>query len=442
LRTSRERVRGPVELADAPVRVADDLEQLALLRAGDAAEAVFGLLPEDRRRQRRRCCRVAELQPSLPERDHDLAPLRPPAPEQRLELGRDGLCGLPGLRLPRVCLDRLHGQLPQELLDLHARAGVDEDDGAGPFLRRDGQAREEPRHRPAVADEDAVALAQERDAEPPADLPLLQVGHRLEPAHLLRRLARKHPVGALDDERPPAGEVSRRRPERPGGGERALDQALLRPDGIAVRVDEIRPRGRRLGLEHRALEPQRVEQPLPDVVLVVQPRAARDHLAEQRESEIGVVPARAGLEDLLGVREPGDEPLAVGKLERFPDVARHLALQAGQVREHPPQRRAAVRRLGDVLRERVVEVELAGVAQLHDRHRGEGLRDRSDAILRVRRRLDGALDVRDAVRLLPDDRAVPDDGRADRRDPLLGLSLADEPREVGDRRLRPRLQGR
>ena len=58
-----------------------------------------------------------------------------------------------------------------------------------------------------------------------------------------------------------------------------------------------------------------------------------------------------------------------------------------------PERCASSRRIvgepfaipGDVLLEPVVEVELAGVAQLHDRDGGERLRDRADAVLRVGR---------------------------------------------------------
>ena len=44
----------------------------------------------------------------------------------------------------------------------------------------------------------------------------------------------------------------------------------------------------------------------------------------------------------------------------------------------PAERRRAVRDPGQVLLEPVVEVELAGVAELHDRDRGERLRDRAD----------------------------------------------------------------
>src|SRR5262245_50927278 len=76
--------------------------------------------------------------------------------------------------------------------------------------------------------------------------------------------------------------------------------------------------------------------------------------------------------------------------------------------------------------ERVLEVELAGVAKLHDRRRGERLRDRADAVLRVRRRLDSGRDVRGADRRLPDELAVAEDGRGDARQPLLALLCADE----------------
>ena len=95
-------------------------------------------------------------------------------------------------------------------------------------------------------------------------------------------------------------------------------------------------------------------------------------------------------------------------------------------------------RLLDVLLEPIVELELTGIAQLHDRSGRERLRDRADAILRVDRRLLLSLDVRDTERLLPHELAVPDGGSADRRDPLACLGLTDEAGQLGDRRLRLR----
>ena len=89
-----------------------------------------------------------------------------------------------------------------------------------------------------------------------------------------------------------------------------------------------------------------------------------------REHELGL---RERLEQLVGLREPQAQPRVVLR----------LALQARRVREQPADGRR-VRRALDVPVERVLEVELARVAQLHDRRRGERLRDRADAVLRVR----------------------------------------------------------
>ena len=175
-----------------------------------------------------------------------------------------------------------------------------------------------------------------------------------------------------------------------------------------------------------------------DVLLVFEPRAARHDLAEEREGEVRVVPARTCRQYLFCVREPGDQPVAIGKLERLPDVARHFALKTRHVREQPAKCRAAVMRLLDVLLEPIVELELTRVAQLHDRGGRERLRDRADAILRVGRRLLLSVDVRETERLLPHELAVPDGGSADRRDPFACLGLTDKAGQLGDRRLRLR----
>ena len=93
---------------------------------------------------------------------------------------------------------------------------------------------------------------------------------------------------------------------------------------------------------------------------------AGDDLAEEREGEVRVVPPRAGVEHLLRVGGAGEQLLARRRLHRLPDLAGRLALEAGGVREHAAERRP-VRALGEVLVERVVERELARVAQLQDR---------------------------------------------------------------------------
>src|SRR5438093_7550037 len=86
--------------------------------------------------------------------------------------------------------------------------------------------------------------------------------------------------------------------------------------------------------------------------------------------------------------------------------------------------------------ERVVQVEQAGIPELHDRGRGEGLRDRADPILRIWICVDAVLHTRDAERLLPNDLAVADGSRADRRDALARLRLANELCQLSDWRLR------
>jgi hypothetical protein len=86
--------------------------------------------------------------------------------------------------------------------------------------------------------------------------------------------------------------------------------------------------------------------------------------------------------------------------------------------------------------EAVLEVELSLVAELHDRRRGEGLRDRADAVLRVRCRLALGANVGEADRCLPDRLAVPNHRRGDAREPFVPLLAAHEPFELGRKRLR------
>src|SRR6185436_21179197 len=107
-----------------------------------------------------------------------------------------------------------------------------------------------------------------------------------------------------------------------------------------------------------------------------------------------------------------------------------LALEAGRVREHPAQRGRAVRSLGQVLRERVVEVELALVSELEDRSGGESLRDRGDRVLGVGRRVDALLDVGEAGRLAPGELLAAEDGGTDARQPPHALRLEHQPAEA------------
>ncbi len=147
---------------------------------------------------------------------------------------------------------------------------------------------------------------------------------------------------------------------------------------------------------------------------------ALDDDAEQREGEIRVVEACARRQHLLGVAERLEQLRNVGEARLQPRVVLRLALQPRRVREQAAQRRC-VRRGVDVLVERVLEVELAGVAQLHDRRGGERLRDRAETVLRVGRRVALRGHVGRADGGLPDALAVAHDGGGDARKPLSSL---------------------
>ena len=292
--------------------------------------------------------------------------------------------------------------------------------------RREAERRDEAGHRATVAGEDPVAVAAQPEPEPVARQPALVVVDRLHRPHLLGARGGKHGLVGIREERAPAADVAGRRPQlarrRPGAGLHA-DRV---PDAVGVRLREVALRCRRLRLEAHPRQADRLEQALADVVLVRQARDALDDDAEQREREVGVVEPGAGRQHELGLRERLEQLVRRREAKGQPRVVLGLALQARRVREQPPDRRRVCRAL-DVPVEGVLEIELARVAQLHDRRRGERLRDRADAVLRVRRRLEIRRDVRDAHRGLPDELSVAEDGGADARRALLALRLPDEP---------------
>ena len=258
-------------------------------------------------------------------------------------------------------------EIERELLGRGARAGVREHGRADLRLAVDDEPRQVPRHRAAVPDEEALAAAVELEPGPPADRPARVVDHRAHVRHLLERRRREHAVVAGDEERAPAGQVAGRRPElaeRTGAAEIELG---LEPDGVRVGLDEVaagRPARTRPASCATGPSGSRIRS-----CSASSQRAAvcaRDDLAEQREGEVRVVPPRARIEHLLRVRGAGEQLLARRRLHRLPDLARRLALEPGGVREHAAERRP-VRALGKVRGQRVVERELAGVAQLQDR---------------------------------------------------------------------------
>ena len=270
--------------------------------------------------------------------------------------------------------------------------------------------------------------------------PVLEVGHRLERVHLLDRVAREHVVVRIGEEGRPAAQVGRRAPELSGGGGGAtlddrLFQRLVRP-----RVDEVTGGDRRCGLPGRPGQFERAEDALVHVTLVLRPGDPRDHLAEEREAQVRVVPVRAGRQHLLALLQAVDQLLARGERQRLPDPPRRLPLEAGGMAEQEAEGRRPGR-AGDVPVQRVVERELALVAELHHRDGGEGLRDRRDPVLVIRGRVLAALDVGDAHRVGPDHLAVAHGGRRHARQALLRLRDPDLPLERGGQRLR-RGQGR
>ena len=100
------------------------------------------------------------------------------------------------------------------------------------------------------------------------------------------------------------------------------------------------------------------------------------------------------------------------------------------MREEPPDRRARVRGLLDVLAEPVVERQRARIPKLHDRDRRERLRDRPDAVLRVGRHGRSGGDVGQADSLLPQDLAAPRDRRAHTGNAFFALEPPDPRREI------------
>ncbi len=151
---------------------------------------------------------------------------------------------------------------------------------------------------------------------------------------------------------------------------------------------------------------------------------AGDQLSEQREREVRVVVLLRRAEHELDPGHRVDQLLGRRRLTGDEHLPR-LALQSGEVAEQAPDRRRAVRDPVEMLLEPVVEVELPFGAELHDRRRGERLRDRADAVLRVRLRLGAVLVVRRADRVRPDDLAVAHDRCRDARQPV-GLPLGEQ----------------
>src|SRR5437588_13026220 len=94
-RVARERVRRPVELRRAALRVAHDLERLPALPSRDGAEAIAVDALEDRGSPPRRRGAVTRLQVAFVPAEDELVALRPPATQDACELGRRRLTRSP-----------------------------------------------------------------------------------------------------------------------------------------------------------------------------------------------------------------------------------------------------------------------------------------------------------------------------------------------------------
>ncbi len=135
--------------------------------------------------------------------------------------------------------------------------------------------------------------------------------------------------------------------------------------------------------------------------------------------------------------EAGEQALARRRLERLPDVAGRLALEAAQVRERVPHGRAG-RDLGHVRPQRIVEVDHHRVPQLEDRDGGERLGGGADSVDVIGRGVLGARDVRPPERGAPEHLAVAKGRSAERGHALLGLRRRRDPVEPLDEPVRRR----
>ena len=160
----------------------------------------------------------------------------------------------------------------------------------------------------------------------------------------------------------------------------------------------------------------------PDVLLDVHgpriPGEGLDHAGEVDEGGIAVAEPGARRKGKLLIGHHRDQLLPARRLERFPRPSLAVGpggiLEAGGMREQHPERDVVhgaeavvhLSELRNVPRDRVVQREQAAIAQLHDRDRGERLRDRSPVIdpARIRRR--PALPIAEAVRMLREDPAA------------------------------------
>ena len=245
----------------------------------------------------------------------------------------------------------------------------------------------------------------------------MRVVHDLREPHLLDRVGREHVVVPGREKRRPAAEILDRRPQLAGRRTSRQVGLGLRPDGARVLVHQVALRLRRRRRPGRPLEAERPDDQLVDDLGVRPSALPGDHLPEQGEGEVRIVVLLRRRQHELDLRHRLDQLLCGRRLAGDEHLTR-LALEAGEVAEQAPDRRRAVRDPVQMLLEPVVEVELTLGPKLHHRRRGERLRDRADAVLRVRLRRGAVLVVGHPDRVRPDDLAVCDDRGRDARQPV------------------------
>lgn len=167
-----------------------------------------------------------------------------------------------------------------------------------------------------------------------------------------------------------------------------------------------------------------------------------DHETDQAETVIGIFEARAGFDRgrQLQLREqfPGVEiGAAVDELTGIGAIA----CQPGTVRQHLRNRRLSDARMqaADILADRVVEPDLALLAQLHDAGRSKTLGVRSDSEAVARGQLLAGVEIGEAEGMLGDDRAAMGECDDDARLLECRLLEFDPGADVVDRGSQPRV---
>ena len=110
------------------------------------------------------------LEAAAPERQDDLLALRPPVPEDAVELGRRDAAGHPGAGVRGSASSAATARSSASASGARLGARVRQHDGTRALAAVHDEAGQEARHRAPVADEDPVAATVEPEPEPPPEL--------------------------------------------------------------------------------------------------------------------------------------------------------------------------------------------------------------------------------------------------------------------------------